>query len=76
VWNTPEELSTREDHPYKYGYGMLMHGAYHYIDIAAQFLELNRKLFPGKKLSITLSSFSAHPFDQNVRVSKKVNELI
>jgi hypothetical protein len=46
VWNLHREYETREDHPYKYGYGMIMHGGYHYIDLSAQFLALNRLALP------------------------------
>lgn len=33
MWNTEEEIFSREDHPYRYGYGALCHSGYHYIDI-------------------------------------------
>ena len=36
VWNLQREFESRDDHPYKYGYGMMMHGAYHYVDLATQ----------------------------------------
>jgi hypothetical protein len=68
VWNLHREYNDREDHPYKYGYGMLMHGAYHYIDLAAQFLLLNKPLFPDKELSFSVSSFAAYPTDQYTRI--------
>lgn len=71
VWNLHREYLTRDDHPYKQGYGMLMHGAYHYIDLVAQFLGLNRALFPDDVLSLTLSAFAAYPTDQNDRISRK-----
>lgn len=68
VWNLPSEFSQREDHPYKYGYGMLMHGAYHYIDVLARLLLLNRQLFPEEDFFITLQGFSAGPHDQRMRI--------
>lgn len=68
VWNIPSEFSQREDHPYKYGYGMLMHGAYHYIDILARLLLINRHLFPNEDFVLTLQGFTAGPHDQQTRM--------
>lgn len=74
VWNLHKEYESREDHPYKYGYGMIMHGAYHYVDLATQFLELNKLLMPNSDFSLTLSSYVAFPKDQNQRISKKYSK--
>lgn len=74
VWNLYKEYENREDHPYKYGYGMLMHGAYHYIDLMAQFLELNKLIFPNDHFSLTLSSFVAYPSDQGGRIPKMFSQ--
>lgn len=74
VWNLHEEYENREDHPYKYGYGMIMHGAYHYIDLVSQILCLNKMLFEDNTLSLTLSSFVAYPYDQNNRIPKVFSE--
>ncbi len=71
VWNTHVEYEDREDHPYKYGYGMLMHGAYHYVDVITQLLLLNYSIFPNDTLQLTLSSYGGFPSDQNDRISKK-----
>lgn len=68
VWNLPSEFGQREDHPYKYGYGMLMHGAYHYIDILARLLLMNRRLFPTEDFVITLQGYTAGPYDQSTRM--------
>ncbi|MEX2746379.1 hypothetical protein AB3480_35460 [Rhizobium mongolense] len=68
VWNLPFEFGLREDHPYKYGYGMLMHGAYHYIDNLARLLLVNRKLFPTEDFVLTLRGFTATPHDQHLRI--------
>lgn len=64
VWNMRREYLSREDHPYKYGYGMLMHGAYHYIDLVVQIMELNRSRFPKEELAVSLCSFVAGPSNQ------------
>lgn len=74
VWNLHREYETREDHPYKYGYGMIMHGGYHYIDLTTQFLQLNQLLFPDTSFTLTLSSYGAYPADQNHRMSKVFRE--
>ena len=74
VWNMHREYEAREDHPYKYGYGMLMHSGYHYVDLLTQFLSLNRLIFPNNTLTLTLSSFVAYPSDQNDRIPKGFSE--
>lgn len=74
VWNLHREYESREDHPYKYGYGMLMHGSYHYVDLLAQFLCLNQLIFPKTPFSLSLSSFAAYPIDQNDRIPRKFGE--
>lgn len=68
VWNLQHEYEEREDHPYKYGYGMLMHGAYHYVDLAVQLLSLNTAVRPGRRFALELSSFGAFPRDQAHRI--------
>lgn len=46
LWVMPDEYVYRENHPYKYGYGVLLHSGYHYIDLLCQFIHLNLALFP------------------------------
>lgn len=70
VWNLQREFESRDDHPYKHGYGMLMHGAYHYVDLATQILSLNAEVFPGRQLRLEVSSFGAFPIDQHQRISQ------
>ena len=72
VWALHDEYDSREDHPYKYGYGVLMHGAYHFIDIVTQLLSLNRLVFPDDIFIMSLTSFGAFPSDHVDRVSQKV----
>jgi predicted dehydrogenase len=36
---TLEECRTKEHHPYKYGYGILLHSGHHYIDVLAHLIE-------------------------------------
>ncbi|MFF1725625.1 hypothetical protein [Streptomyces sviceus] len=72
VWNLQREFESRDDHPYKYGYGMMMHGAYHYVDLATQILSLNAELFPERQLRLEVSAFGAFPIDQHQRLSKPI----
>jgi predicted dehydrogenase len=44
MWVMPEEIYGRENHPYKYGYGKLMHSGYHFIDLFAWLAEINMRL--------------------------------
>ncbi len=39
MWNMPDEFISRENHPYKHGYGKLMHSGYHFIDMLAFLLK-------------------------------------
>lgn len=68
VWNLPSEFLSRDDHPYRYGYGMLMHGAYHYVDVATRLLLLNRRLVPDEELTLRVSAYAAFPLDQELRI--------
>lgn len=68
VWNRHDEYETREDHPYKYGYGMMLHGAYHYVDLAVQALRLNRCALPERRLQFQVTAFAACPADQHSRI--------
>lgn len=76
VWNLADEFYSREDHPYKYGYGMLMHGAYHYVDVVTQFLQMNKALLAKEDLSLSLTSFSAFPKDQSLRIPESLNKKL
>jgi predicted dehydrogenase len=68
VWNLPSEFLSRDDHPYRYGYGMLMHGAYHYVDVATRLLLLNRRSLPDEELTLRISAYAASPLDQERRI--------
>jgi len=74
VWNLHREYESREDHPYKYGYGMIMHGGYHYIDLSAQFLALNRLALPNAEFSLSIVGFAAFPGDQVERLPRTFSE--
>lgn len=50
-WSMPDEFVFRENHPYKYGYGKIMHSGYHFIDLVAWVAESNRILYPNLYIS-------------------------
>lgn len=76
VWNLHNEYETRDDHPYKFGYGMLMHGAYHYIDLVTQILCLNQYIYPNNTLELSITSYVGLPKDQSIRISKNISEKL
>jgi predicted dehydrogenase len=42
MWNMPDEFHYRENHPYKYGYGKLLHSGYHHVDLFMWLAQLNQ----------------------------------
>ncbi len=54
MWCMPPELFERENHPYKYGYGKLMHSGYHFIDLWAWLVETNNPLESKKPTELDL----------------------
>ncbi|WP_426441329.1 hypothetical protein [Bradyrhizobium genosp. P] len=59
VWNTEEEILSREDHPYRYGYGALCHSGYHYIDILSGVLAHNEDHFGTLKVELDVHRATA-----------------
>ncbi len=55
LWTFPHEYD-KENHPFKYGYGMLLHGGYHFIDLVAAALQAGS--VPGKEHDNFLTSAS------------------
>jgi hypothetical protein len=60
-WVTPEEYVTMENHPYKYGYGVLLHSGYHFVDLLAQLCDLNRSICDIDFDFLRLSAFARRP---------------
>eukprot|EP01006_Ploeotia_vitrea_P016973 TRINITY_DN47929_c0_g1_i2.p1 TRINITY_DN47929_c0_g1~~TRINITY_DN47929_c0_g1_i2.p1 ORF type:complete len:696 (+),score=43.21 TRINITY_DN47929_c0_g1_i2:34-2121(+) len=58
MWCTPQELFHRENHPYKYGYGKLMHSGYHFVDLLSWLLEVNMNVLPDEKRPTTCEMFT------------------
>ncbi|MFP5288515.1 MAG: hypothetical protein ACLGI9_22460, partial [Thermoanaerobaculia bacterium] len=69
VWNTPPEYIEREDHPYKYGYGKLLHSGYHYVDILARLLDLSSPVVPAGEMDVDFASLAARPGDQQAQMA-------
>lgn len=44
MWNMPNEFFERENHPYKFGYGLMLHSGYHFIDLFLLFVRINNQL--------------------------------
>lgn len=74
VWNTPDELEIRDDHPYKHGYGMLCHSGYHYVDVLQGLLDINVRRFSGADLSLSCHSTSAFDASTNVSCGRLVGD--
>jgi Oxidoreductase family, NAD-binding Rossmann fold len=47
IFNLPHEYLNKENFPYKYGYGKLMHSGYHFVDLFCQIATLNLSLKKG-----------------------------
>lgn len=63
MWNMPDEFFYRENHPYKYGYGKIMHSGYHFIDLSLYLLEENKNLFNKKINKVNIQSSAFYPKD-------------
>lgn len=72
VWNLNNEFQERNDHPYKFGYGMLFHGGYHYIDLVAQTIMLNKLIYPQDNFYVELSTYTAFPTNQKYRIPNEI----
>jgi thymidylate kinase len=43
MWPSLDEMKHRENHPYKFGYGKLLHSGYHFIDLLQQLIDINNR---------------------------------
>ncbi|MFF4895744.1 Gfo/Idh/MocA family oxidoreductase [Streptomyces sp. NPDC001068] len=43
TWNMPWEFVSRDGHPYKFGYGKLLHSGYHFVDLFCWLSEVNQQ---------------------------------
>ena len=63
MWNFPNEFLSRENHPYKYGYGKLLHSGYHFVDLISFLIEKPLQQIHGHKIFIDAKSFGVRPND-------------
>ncbi len=63
MWPMPTELLSRENHPYKYGYGKLMHSGYHFLDLYMWLTNLNEQLITKAANCADLFVQRFSPFD-------------
>lgn len=66
-WTFPHEYG-KENHPFKYGYGMLLHGGYHFIDVLAQAVEAGSVPSKMPEYFTTMASF-CRPYDAMTQFS-------
>ena len=71
MWPMPLELCSRENHPYKYGYGKLMHSGYHFLDLFMWLAALNEQLIEKTPTDVDLfvQHFSPADFLQQMTQS-------
>ncbi|MCS3531731.1 Gfo/Idh/MocA family oxidoreductase [Chryseobacterium sp. JUb7] len=74
TWNLPHEFE-KENHPYKYGYGKLMHSGYHCVDLFAWISEVNNSLKDRKANSakIYTSKFLPNDFFNQLNIKNYKN---
>ncbi len=70
MWGMPPELFYRENHPYKYGYGKLMHSGYHFIDLFVWLSMLNDMLVQKAPDNIEMFVQTFRPVDFLHQVDK------
>jgi predicted dehydrogenase len=76
LWNMPTEYQSRENHPYKYGYGKLLHSGYHFIDLFS-YLTRHSRLITGKvPNSVAVAYQKCSPDDCLAQVDRKLYERL
>ena len=75
VWPLPKEFKTRENHPYKYGYGVLLHTGFHYVDLLAHYQSVNH-LIGLEEDEVKLHAFGTTPFDAVHQLTQPVYEKL
>ncbi len=75
VWHLPHEYATGENHPHKYGYGVLLHTGFHYVDLLLHYQSINH-LIGFKEDEIRTHAFCTTPFDVLHQMPRQVYERI
>ncbi len=76
MWNMPDEYFSRENHPYKYGYGKLMHSGYHFVDLLTRIEGINRQLTTKRPDSVSVFNQFLRPIDHISLVQPKDYETL
>lgn len=63
MWNMPNELHYRENHPYKYGYGKLLHSGYHFVDLYTWYNKINHQLLNKRPVKTEILARKYTPTD-------------
>jgi hypothetical protein len=71
MWNFPIEFLTRENHPYKYGYGKMMHTGYHFIDLISYLLEDSLRRIHNGIFKLEAQSYCIRPPDNMGLMNEK-----
>jgi predicted dehydrogenase len=74
VWNMPNEWH-REQHPYKYGYGGVLHSGYHQIDLFADLLRLNGLVDGRWGEQLVMSTAHTAPMDVHLQEGHRYGAL-
>lgn len=74
-WYMPGEFHSRENHPYKYGYGVLLHTGFHYVDLLLHYQSVNH-LIGFKEDEIRTHAFCTTPFDVLHQMPQKTYEKL
>lgn len=62
--NMPDEFFSRENHPYKYGYGKLFHSGYHFLDLLSYLLSFDQLSTSKRPCECLITSSHYSPHDQ------------
>lgn len=76
MWNMPNELLTRENHPYKYGYGKLYHSGYHFIDLMAWLMQPERWPHHTQPTSAEVYTAPVRPLDHMRMINAQAYERL
>ena len=74
IWNFPQEYD-KENHPYKYGYGVLLHTGFHYIDLLLYYQQLNHKIGFAED-QINTHAFATTPYDITQQLTQPLYEKL
>lgn len=58
MWMLPREWQ-RDYHPFKYGYGKLLHSGYHFVDLLSWFSQLNDQIYQFDNVDIVSKKISS-----------------